>query len=55
VLVTASDGLNTSAPERVDITIPDKVDVNHKGEAISVSKNAGSAHLRHGDCLGTGR
>jgi hypothetical protein len=54
VLVTAGDGLNTSSPERVDITIPGKVDVSHKGDAISVSRHAAPAHLRHGDCLGTG-
>jgi hypothetical protein len=52
VLVTVSDGLYVSVPEGVTITVPDKVDVYHEGHVINVSKNAGPAHLRHGDCLG---
>jgi hypothetical protein len=54
VLVTVGDGANVSAPEWVTITIPDKIDVYHNGHVIKVSKNAGPAHLRHGDCLGGG-
>ncbi|WP_205504314.1 glucuronyl esterase domain-containing protein [Rufibacter psychrotolerans] len=51
--VTVSDGLNTSEPQTVTVTIPDKITVCHKGQLISVSKMAAMGHLQHGDCIGT--
>ena len=53
LMVTVSDGLNTSAPQTVTITLPDKITVCHKGQLISVSKMAAVAHIQHGDCVGT--
>jgi hypothetical protein len=52
LLVTVSDGLNTSASETVTITVPDKIKLCHNGNVISVSKFAVLSHLRHGDCVG---
>jgi endo-1,4-beta-xylanase len=53
LLVTVSDGLNTSAEQTVIITIPDKITVCHKGQLISVSKMAAIGHIQHGDCIGS--
>jgi len=53
-VVSVSDGLKSSEPQAVTITIPRKIDVVHKGHAINIAKQAVPAHLReHGDCLGT--
>jgi hypothetical protein len=51
--VTVSDGIHTSAPQTVTVTIPDKITVCHKGQLISVSKMAAIGHIQHGDCIGT--
>jgi hypothetical protein len=53
LMVTVSDGVHTSAPQTVMVTIPDKITVCHKGQLISVSKMAAIGHLQHGDCIGT--
>ena len=53
LMVTVSDGLHTSAPQTVMVTIPDKITVCHKGQLISVSKMAAIGHIQHGDCIGT--
>jgi hypothetical protein len=53
LFVTVSDGTNTSATETITITIPDKINVCHNGNLISVSKIAAIVHIRHGDCIGT--
>ena len=54
IVVSVSDGLKSSEPQTVTITIPGKIDVVHNGHAINIAKKAVPAHLReHGDCLGT--
>ena len=53
LMVTVSDGVNTSAPQTVTVTIPNKITVCHKGQLISVSKMAAIGHIQHGDCIGT--
>jgi GH35 family endo-1,4-beta-xylanase len=54
IVVSVSDGFKSSEPQTVTITIPRKIDVVHKGDAINIAKQAVPAHLReHGDCLGT--
>lgn len=52
LLVTASDGVNTSAPQTVTITVPDRIKMCHNGREITVSKFAALAHALHGDCVG---
>jgi hypothetical protein len=49
--VTVSDGLNTSAPEIVTITIADKIKICHKGNVISINKMDVPDHIAHGDCI----
>jgi hypothetical protein len=53
LLVTVGDGVNTSAPETITVTIPDKLNVCHNGRVINVSKFAALAHILHGDCIGS--
>ena len=52
LLITVSDGLNTSTTQTLTITIPDQVKICHNGNVITVSKMAAIAHIRHGDCIG---
>jgi Glucuronyl esterase, fungi/Secretion system C-terminal sorting domain len=51
--IIVSDGLYTSDPKVVTITIPDRIVVCHKGQLITVSKMAAIGHLQHGDCIGS--
>ncbi|MFB9862481.1 glucuronyl esterase domain-containing protein [Rufibacter immobilis] len=50
--VVVSDGLHTSSPQTVTITLPAKVTICHKGQLITISKLALVSHLQHGDCVG---
>ena len=50
--VQVSDGLHVSESETINITIADKINVCHKGELINISKNAVSAHIKHGCTIG---
>ena len=47
------DGKLPSHDEVVTIKIPDKINLCHQGLTISVSKNAASSHVAHGDEVGT--
>ncbi len=53
LIVSVSDGLHTSDPETVMVTIPNRITVCHKGQLITVSKMAAIGHLQHGDCIGS--
>jgi hypothetical protein len=53
LIVTVGDGLHTSATQTVNVTIPNRITVCHKGQLITVSKMAAIGHLQHGDCIGT--
>ncbi|WP_071781127.1 endo-1,4-beta-xylanase [Adhaeribacter aquaticus] len=52
LLLTVSDGANSSTAAEVNITIADRLFVCHKGNVIQVSKHAVPALLSQGDCLG---
>ncbi|OQP54274.1 hypothetical protein A4H97_22555 [Niastella yeongjuensis] len=52
LLTTVGDGVFTSQPQTVTVTIPDKLKICHNGNGITTSKLAALAHIRHGDCIG---
>ena len=47
------DGKLPSHEQTVTITIPDKLNVCHKGLTLSVSKYSVSSHVAHGDGIGS--
>ena len=53
LMVTVSDGVNTSVPKTITVTIPNKITVCHKGQLISISRMAAIGHMQHGDCIGS--
>jgi hypothetical protein len=52
ILVTVSDGVNTSAPQAQTITIPNKVQVCKNGTTHKVPKLEATKWLREGAGLG---
>jgi endo-1,4-beta-xylanase len=53
LLVTVSDGGNTSAVETLIVTIPDSIRLCHLGKQLVVPKAEAMRYLRRGACLGT--
>ncbi|MBO9203343.1 MULTISPECIES: glucuronyl esterase domain-containing protein [Niastella] len=52
LLTTVSDGLYTTLPQTVTVTMPGKIKICHNGNGITTSRLAAIAHIRHGDCIG---
>ena len=52
LLVTVSDGANTSAPETATVLIPKKIQVCKHGQTLAVPKAEAMKWLREGAALG---